>query len=682
MNNIPNKLISEKSPYLIQHIYNPVYWYPWGEEAFTLAKEQNKPIFLSIGYSTCHWCHVMAHESFENEIIADYLNKNFISIKLDREEYPEIDNIYMHICQMVNGNGGWPLTVFMDFSQRPFFVNTYFPPEDRHGRIGFLTLLKRINEYWINEPDKINASIEALTNSINFNNTKSENIAFDSNVIDNLYTDLINSYDRINGGFGNAPKFPSPQNYLFLLDYSLYYGSYDALKIVIHSLYKMRLGGIFDHVGFGFHRYSTDKTWLVPHFEKMLYDQAMLLLAYSKTYKVSQDNFFKEASYDIIQYLIFELISKENGFYSAQDADSEGEEGKYYVWSYAELYKHLNNADFEEFCSYFNIKEEGNYLDERTRELTGNNILHISEYDYPSYSKFILTLQYLNKQRKKRVHPLTDTKILTDWNGLAIWALAESGINLNDLAPIEIAEKTFKFIINNLIDKDNKLFHRYIDGEKGLEATADDYAFLIRGLLSLFKATTNIEYLEYALAFNEVLLNEYWDKDNYGFYYSPKNGTKLITRSKQLFDNAIPSANSVSALNLLNFYSITGDQKFIQYFEKLLLAFDNETVKFTRSLGMLIDVFLQYEEGITEIIIAENNKPVKAKEFLHFIYRKVAIPYNIVYLNDFNFEKYKKIAPHLEAYYNKNNDAYIYICKNGQCDLPINDIEKLKDFEF
>jgi len=466
------------------------------------------------------------------------------------------------------------------------------------------------------------------------------------------------------------------------LDYSLFYGSYDALKMVIFSLHKMRLGGIFDHVGFGFHRYSTDKMWLVPHFEKMLYDQAMLLLAYSKTYKITKDDFYKESSYDIIQYLLFELQSEEKGFFSAQDADSEGEEGKYYVWSYNELKNYVNENYFDDFCSYFNIKEEGNYLDERTRALTGNNIPHISEYEYPLYSKFVTTLQLLRETRKKRIPPLTDTKILTDWNGLAIWALAESGINLNDLSPIEIAEDTYAFILNNLVDKDNKLFHRYISGEKGLEATADDYSFLIKGLLSLHKATTKIEYLEHALAFNEVLINEYWDDENYGFYFSPKNGTKLITRSKQLYDNAIPSANSVSALNLLQFYSITGNEKYIKYFEKLLQAYDDNSVKFTRSLGMLIDVFMQYKEGITEIIIAENNNPIKAKEFLEIVYRKVAIPYTLIYLNNLNYEKYKNIAPYLALYYNNKNDAFIYICKNGQCNLPTNDVNKLKDFEF
>jgi hypothetical protein len=680
MNKLPNKLINEKSPYLLQHAYNPVNWYPWGEEAFNIAKLENKPIFLSIGYSTCHWCHVMAHESFENELIADYLNKHFVSIKLDREEYPEIDNIYMHVCQMVNGNGGWPLSVFMDYTQKPFFVNTYFPPEDRYGRIGFLTLLKRINEYWINEPDKIAASINALSETLNFTYLKNDVIAFNEDTFHQLFNALSNSFDINYGGFGSAPKFPTPQNYLFLLNFAHFFNSTKALDIVEKSLSNMRLGGIFDQVGFGFHRYSTDRFWLLPHFEKMLYDQAMLILAYSNTYRATKNNFYKNTAYEIITFLERELLSPAGGFYSAIDADSEGEEGKFYLWSYNELKNLIPKNLFDDFCKYYNVEKEGNYFDERTKTKTGGNILHVTSYDKEKEFAFKPILDNLYKIRAKRIHPIIDTKILIDWNGLIIWALSEAGIIFKDRKLIDIAENTFNFILSNLITKNNKLLHRYIDGECGLEATADDYAFLINGSLSLFKATTNIKYFEHALKLNEVFINDFWDEENFGFYFSSKEGEKLISRSKQLFDNAIPSSNSIAAFNLLQLYSITGDSKFINYFENLLKAYNSDTIKFTRSLSMLINIFLQYYIGFTEILIFENNNPEKAKLFLEFIYSNFTKPYTLTYVDNTNIDILVKYAPYLYDYKTKTDDAYIYICQNGTCNLPTNNLEELKSF--
>ncbi len=676
----PNRLIHEKSPYLLQHAYNPVNWYAWGGEAFEIAKKQNKPIFLSIGYSTCHWCHVMAHESFENEIIADYLNEHFISIKLDREEYPEIDNIYMHACQMINGSGGWPLTVFMDYSQKPFFVNTYFPPEDRYGRIGFLTLLKRINQIWLNEPDKINLSINSIAESINFNNPKSEQINFSEKTVHSLYNSLLNFFDKNYGGFGNAPKFPTPQNFLFLLDYALFYNSNTALDMVEKSLFNMRLGGIFDQVGFGFHRYSTDKFWLLPHFEKMLYDQAGLLIAYSKTYKITKNIFYKNTAYEIIKFLQQELLSTENAFYSAIDADSENEEGKFYVWSYDELKNIIPNNHFDEFCNYYNIYPDGNYKEESTKEKTGKNILHITNYNAELSKKFAPYLHKLYEIRKTRVHPIIDKKILTDWNSLIIWALSEASIIFEDEDLIKLSESTFNFIKEHLLLENYTLLHRYIDGEAGLDSTADDYAFLIRALLSLFKASHKIEYLEFAIKLNDSFIQKYWDEDNFGFYFSPVDGQKLISRSKQLFDNAIPSANSVAALNLIELYSLTGDNKYYDYFEKILKCYDKNLLNYTRSLSMIINAFAKFNKGYTEVIILENNNPIKAKEFLSYVNKNINTPFTLMYINKNNFEQYIKLNNSLVNYQSYKDDAYIFICKNGNCHLPTNNMDTLSSF--
>lgn len=672
-----NSLINEKSPYLLQHAHNPVNWFAWNKTAFDKARIENKPIFLSIGYSTCHWCHVMAHESFENLEIANYLNEHFISIKVDREEHPEIDNIYMQACQAMNGNGGWPLTVFINYQQKPFFVNTYFPPEDRYGRIGFLTLLKRINEIWQNDYEKIDLSINTInSNLINFA-SEGEKAVLNKDLIHKAFSDFFNSFDTNKGGFNKAPKFPSPHNLLFLLNYFLIYNQPEALNMVEKTLIEMRKGGIFDHIGYGFHRYSTDENWLVPHFEKMLYDQAMLILAYSNAFSITKNDTYKNTVLQITEYLKRELLNNEGGFYSAQDADSEGEEGKFYLWNYTELNDILNFNQLVTFIKGFNIQKEGNYLDESRHVKTGNNIPFITDLKTLENPEIEKIRSILFSIRKERIPPLTDTKILTDWNGLTIKALAYAGTVLDDKELTNLAINNYTFVKKYLINKDYTLKHRYIDGESGLDSTADDYAFLIWGLLELYKAELNSEYLIDSIKLTEKLVELFWNEKNYGLFFAPNNGEKLFNRSKQTFDNAIPAANSIAVSILNTLFLITSNTKYEEYKLKLLSSYGIEIENFPRSFSMLLN---SYQESIsfnTEIVIFENNQPEKAKTFLELIKQNYISNYTLLYINYDNFDIIGKYAPFIKSF-NLSDTAKVYICKNHSCELPIDTIDALE----
>ncbi|MDX9924908.1 MAG: thioredoxin domain-containing protein, partial [Ignavibacteriaceae bacterium] len=495
-----NRLAKEKSPYLLQHSYNPVDWFPWGQEAFDKAKVEDKPIFLSIGYSTCHWCHVMERESFEDEEVASLINSVFIPIKVDREERPDIDNIYMSICQAMTGGGGWPLTVLLTPDKKPFFTGTYFPKNSNQGRIGIIDLINNVQSAWKNKRKEIDKSAEEITGYLDKSNDIDQNVVLDKKILKKAYEFFDERFDKINGGFGSHPKFPSPHNLIFLLRYHHLTGNKNALHIVEKTLTEMRKGGIYDQVGYGFHRYSTDSKWLLPHFEKMLYDQALLLNAYTELYQITKNDFYKSTAEEIVKYISREMTSPEGGFYSAEDADSEGVEGKYYVWSEKELSTLLTDEQFLFIKEHFNTSAEGNFRDESSHQNTGENILFLNEELSP---EDLLLFEPIRKillaHRTKRVHPFKDDKILTDWNGLMIASLARAGRVFHNQFFISSAERSAKFIIENLSHTENELLHRYREGHSSLDAHIDDYSFFVSGLIELYESTFNPTYLERAI---------------------------------------------------------------------------------------------------------------------------------------------------------------------------------------
>ena len=678
-----NRLAKEQSPYLLQHANNLVDWFPWCEEAFEKAKREDKPIFLSIGYSTCHWCHVMAHESFEDEKVAEILNKNFISIKVDREERPDIDNIYMLVCQIITGRGGWPLSIFMTADKKPFYAGTYFPKYSYAGRIGFVDLLNHIIELWKTRKDELLRSTDEITRYLELQFKSSEEEDLHQDILKRTFISLKNNFDEIHGGFGTAPKFPSPHNLIFLFNYYLNYGEEDALKMALKTLVEMRNGGIYDHIGGGFHRYSTDEKWLVPHFEKMLYDQALLIEAYSNAYKITLDEFYKNVIYEIYSYLNREMLSEEGVFFSAQDADSEGEEGKFYLWTTNEI-KDIFPDNYEIIKKLFNLSDEGNFLNEATRKLTGKNILHLSDRLNNVLEKLNISFEEYEKirnallnHRNKRTPVLKDDKILTDWNSLLISSLVKSYIVFNDENFLKSAVKSYEFIINNLFDG-KILIHAYKNGYKLAEGFLDDYSFLIRASLDLYKATLDEKYLIKSIQLNSILKEEFWDKDIGGYFFTSSNNENIV-RTKILYDGAIPSGNSIQLSNLIRLYHLTGDTEFSELINKQLKAFSHYVNSASFGYSYFLNSYLSLKQESRELLIITQNS--LDKEIIH----KLSLYENLytILITPENKEALTKISPWAVNYEIINNHTTFYLCKNYSCSLPTNNFDDvLKNIEL
>jgi uncharacterized protein YyaL (SSP411 family) len=564
-----NRLAKEKSPYLLQHAQNPVNWYPWSDEAFTRATREEKPIFLSIGYSTCHWCHVMERESFEDEEVARLLNDTFVCIKVDREERPDIDNIYMTVCTMMTGSGGWPLTIIMTPDKKPFFAGTYFAKNTGYGRMGLLDMIPRLKDIWQNRRDEVMQSTEKILAVLFEQNRSGPGDDFDKKIFQHAFDELLNRYDSVNGGFSKAPKFPTPHIINFLLRYWKSTGDEQPLSLVEHTLTKMRLGGIFDHIGFGFHRYSTDEKWLLPHFEKMLYDQALSAIAYLEGYQATGNPLFRQTADEIFTYVLRDMTAPEGGFYSAEDADSEGIEGKFYLWSSKELQEVLSPEEFELVYRTFNITDIGNFHDEATGAQTGANIFHLTEPITAENTKLIhgsgafvdvhdRIRKKLFDHRESRIHPHKDDKILTDWNGLMIGALSLGSRILDNKTYLEAAKKCAYFIMSTLRDN-QMLLHRYRDGESAVDGMLCDYAYVTWGLLELYAADFDTGILEEAIWINDRMLEIFWDDKDGGFFLTPKDGETLLIRPKEIYDGALPSGNSVALNNLLRLENLTAN---------------------------------------------------------------------------------------------------------------------------
>ncbi len=688
----PNKLINEKSPYLLQHAYNPVNWYPWGEEAFAKAHEEDKPIFLSIGYSTCHWCHVMEHESFEDSVIAQMMNDVFISIKVDREERPDIDNIYMTVCQMLTGSGGWPLTIIMTPDKKPFFAGTYFPKEERFGRIGMVELTNRIDEAWKNNRTKIYESAENITAAIGkVSDTKGDK-EIDEEVLTSAFNQFSSRYDNEFGGFGTSPKFPSPHNLTFLLRIWNRTGDTSALQMVEATLSKMYNGGMYDHVGFGFHRYSTDREWLVPHFEKMLYDQALLLNAYIEVFQATGNEKYSRIAEEIITYVLRDMTSTEGGFYSAEDADSEGEEGKFYLWDINEIREILDEESAQLFIEAYNVKNAGNFTDEMTKSNNGKNIPHIKKnYDTLSEKHNIPTEELqvklskirekLFNVREKRIHPYKDDKILTDWNGLMIASLAKSGRILKNQDYTYSAIKAMNFILHDLRDDGGRLIHRFRDGEAALTSSVDDYAFIIWGLLELYETTFDVQYLQSAIELQELQLEHFWDEENFGFFFTPDDGEKLLTRTKEIYDGAIPSGNSVSLLNLLKLSRISSNIKYEEFASKMSKSFSQRIIDSPNGSTMMLQA-VDFAIGPSYEVLITNDNTEKLKIIIDSLSNFFA-PNKVILIKDKNNEaELERVAPFTKDYEILENQVLVYVCQNFVCSLPTTDPTKLRELLY
>jgi len=684
-----NKLAGESSPYLLQHANNPVNWYPWGDEAFAKAKQEDKPVLVSIGYATCHWCHVMAHESFEDKEIARLMNEAFVNIKVDREERPDIDNTYMLVCQMLTGSGGWPLNVFLTPDKKPFYAATYIPREGRQGRPGMRELIPRLSQLWNKEREKILKSTDQIVDAFQQSNTFEKGNSLDKTILDKAYQQFEGQFDDTYGGFGSSPKFPSPHNLMFLLRYAQHNPDSSAVAMVEQTLTKMRRGGLFDQVGLGFHRYSTDRKWLLPHFEKMLYDQAMMLLAYTEGWQLTRNTLFKETADELATYLARKLQDKKGGFYSAEDADSEGEEGKFYVWSISEIREVLTPAEAELAIEVFNLTEKGNYHDEATGQRTGKNIPHLtksfSELAHErnmEQQKLEGTIESIRKKllaaRQERPHPLLDDKILTDWNGLIIAALAKAGRVFQNDKYTALGEKCWDFISSHMIKDNQMLYHRYRNGDVAIEGHADDYAFVIWGLIELYESTFKSEYLQAAINLNEQFITQFWDKENGGFYFTSQKAEKLLGRKKEIYDGALPSSNSIAMMNLLRLGRMTGNTDWEQMAAEAQKLFARDITKAPTSFGAALQS-VEFARGRSqEIIIAGTKEAPDTKEMLRKINNRF-LPGAVILLNDPADDHIQKLVIYLTDYKMQKNQATAYVCQNYSCELPTTDPQEMMD---
>ncbi|MFQ5819973.1 MAG: thioredoxin domain-containing protein [Candidatus Heimdallarchaeota archaeon] len=686
-----NRLIHEKSPYLLQHAQNPVDWYPWGEEAFEKARKEDKPLFLSIGYSTCHWCHVMEKESFEDPEVAQLMNDTFMSIKVDREERPDIDKLYMSVCQMMTGGGGWPLTILMTPNKKPFWVGTYIPKDSRFGRLGMLDFVPRIKEMWLKNRDQVvsvaNEMITDLQWQLSTISGGDEDIG--ESTLKFAYEILDGRFDERDGGFGHAPKFPSPHVLRFLLRYWKRTGKEKALEMVEKTLQAMRRGGIYDHVGFGFHRYSTDPQWLLPHFEKMLYDQALLAMAYIEVYQATHNPEYKKTAQEIFTYVLRDMTSPEGGFYSAEDADSEGVEGKFYIWTKDEILQILNQEDTDFVVQVFNLEKDGNFAEEATHEKTGANILHLRK----SLTEISVDMQIpkadlrirlesirqkLLEVREKRVHPLKDDKILVDWNGLMIAALAKGAQVFGEYKYVEATKNAVRFLLTTLRTPEGRILHRYRDGEAAISANIDDYAFLIWGLLELYETTFDVNYLLNALELTKTVREHFWDEEVGGFYFTPDDGDHLLIRQKEIYDGALPSGNSVFVLNLLRLGRMTVNPEFEEEAARIGRTFSLTVNQGPASFTQLL-VGIDFGLGPSyEVVIAGNSQAQDTQKMLQAL-RTHFLPNMIVLLNPIERESPEifNVVEFIKHQTSRNGKATAYICLDYVCNQPTTDIDKM-----
>ena len=674
-----NRLVHESSPYLLQHAHNPVDWYPWSDEAFVKAKQEDKPVLLSIGYSACHWCHVMERESFENEQIAQLMNDLFINVKVDREERPDLDEIYMNAVQMLTGRGGWPMTMFLTPDRQPFYGGTYFPPEDRHGMPGFPRILQGVAQAYRDKPEDVQKSVEQILSALKrMSHSEDHEHVFAPEAIGKAAEQIASAYDAENGGLGQAPKFPNPGVYELFLRHHHHSGTKRFLEMVIHTLTRMALGGIYDHLGGGFHRYSVDEKWLVPHFEKMLYDNAQLVRSLALLYRITGNEFFKRVMEETLDYLIREMLHSEGGFYSTQDADSEGEEGKFFVWSLMEVNQILGEKDGEIFCRIYDVTELGNF--------EGKNILHPILTVAQAAALFKKTpdqIETLIAQakhkllaaREARKKPLRDDKIIAAWNGLMLSGLAEA-VKISDKPSfLAAANRTIELIFTRMFS-DGLLLHMYKDGMAKQLGFLDDYAFLAIGLLDFYEATLDRSALELAVELTEVMLREFWDSSQGSFFYTGNSHEQLISRTKPCFDASVPSGNAKSTELLLRLYHLTGKEDFRGKAEIVLRSYshamESQPFGFAHMLCAL-DFYLRKPKDVIVVGKPDDSRTTELLAVINSLY----LPSMTVQLVGPD-EPLEEVSPLLAGKTQIHGSATAYVCHNYTCSAPVTQPEELR----
>jgi len=673
-----NRLAREKSPYLLQHQHNPVDWYAWGEEAFNKARQENKPIFLSIGYSTCHWCHVMERETFESEQVAAFLNRHFVCIKVDREERPDVDKIYMTFVQAMIGQGGWPLNVFLSPDLRPFYGGTYWPPESKQGRPGFLQVVQQIQTAWETKREQITQSSTNLHERLK-ELTQRQNrdpLALSATTLAHAAEELKEGYDRRNGGWGSAPKFPSPSHPSFLLRYGVKAHDREAVDMVLHTCERMAAGGIYDQLGGGFSRYAVDAQWLVPHFEKMLYDNAQLLGLYLDAYLVSGQERFADVARDIIRYLLRDMTHPQGGFYSAEDADSEGKEGKFYCWTRDEMAKLLSVDELAVAVRVFGVTDKGNFVDHSDpNPLPNQNVLSLVHTNLTSKESTLLATarEKLFQARSKRVRPHLDDKVLVSWNGLMLGALARASAVLTNDDYRVAAEKNLAFLRGKLWDERTRtLYHRWRDGERDTAQLLDAYTFLLADVLELYQVTLEAGHLEFAIALADAMLAKFYDPAEGGFWQSAGQANDLILRIKEDYDGAEPSGNAVATLALLKLAALTERKDFRAAAERSLRLFSSRLQQMPQAVPYLLLALDFSLEEPRRIVLAGDLQAPAGKRLLQAAHR-VYQPHKVVLANA------GPVEPFALTLKPKDSQPTAYVCTGTACQPPTHDTAKVRE---
>lgn len=681
-----NRLINEKSPYLLQHAYNPVNWYPWGDEPFKKAAREDKPVFLSIGYSTCHWCHIMGKESFEDPAVAEILNNNFISIKLDREERPDLDGFYMDVCHLLTGQGGWPLTIIMTPDKKPFFAGTYFPKDSRYGLTGLLSLLPKLSKLWREERSKVLNAGEELWEMIRQIREPSTDMDYylpGTELLKDAFSKLSEIHDRHYGGFGHSPKFPIPHNLMFLLRFWKLSRKKEALDMVVKTLIHMIRGGIYDQLGFGFHRYATDQKWLVPHFEKMLYDQALMALVYLEAYQVTADEQYSEAAGQILDYVLRDLISPDGAFFAAEDADSEGEEGAFYVWTPAEVKQILGEEKGRLFCDYYGITGEGNFVHRKSilhrryeeKEFARQKVMSIAELKaFLEHSR-----AQLLDGRFRRERPFRDEKIIAAWNGLMIAALAKASVVLNDHSLAEIGAAVVRFMQNHMFTAEGRLLRCYRKGEAAIPAFLDDYAFLVWGLIELYQATFEAGYLRLAHSLNEHML-ELFDNDGGGLNFAAGHEEDLLFIKANAQDSALPSGNSVAAMNLLRLGRLLRKPRLEERGEAIIRSFSGDMQRSPTAFTFLLSALDLAHSPPEEVVICGEEGAAETTACLKMV-QSGFNPHRTIHLHRSGSkgDQIRDLCPFLTEMDSGGEPVRAYICRDRSCLPPVSETAALQD---